>query len=282
MLNRQKTALESNKLYLVGVPIGNFLDMTFRAIDTLKEVDIIYCEDTRITSVLLNHFDIHTPLKSYNVVTENELTPYLIKEIKEGKNIAVVTDAGMPSISDPGYKAASLAIEEGIDVVVIPGVSASITALVGSGIPTNHYLFYGFLNSKRAKRCEELELLKEVKDTIIIYEAPHRIKETLEDLLSIFGDRYISLCRELTKHYEEYLRGNISEILEVVDEIKGEIVLIISGNSTDFLANELNKLSLEEHYKYYLDTTKDPKLSYKLTARDLGISKSEVYNKLNK
>lgn len=282
MLTRQKSNSDNLKLYLVGVPIGNYDDMTFRAIDTLKNMDIIYCEDTRITGQLTKHFDIHTPLRSYNVMTENDLTPSLIEEIKKGKKVAVVSDAGMPSISDPGYLAARDAAKEGIDVVVIPGVSAGITALVGSTMTTNHFYFYGFLNSKRNKRIKELEVLSSIEDTIILYEAPHRIKETLEDILNVLGDRYITLARELTKHYEEYLRGNVSEILEVVEELKGEMVIILSGTTRDSITEDLNKLSLEEHYNFYLKALNDPKEAYKRVAKDLGISKSEVYKKLNK
>ena len=283
MLTRQKSFQNDNpKLYLVGTPIGNYDDMTFRAVDTLKNVDIIYCEDTRISSMLLKHFNISTKLKSYNVVTENNLTQGLIEDIKNGKNVAVISDAGLPSISDPGYLAAVNAVKEGIDVIVIPGVSASLTALVGSSLTTNSFTFYGFLNSKKNQRIKELELLKDISNTLIIYEAPHRIKDTLTDLLNIFGNRYICLARELTKKYEEYLRGNILDILEIVDELKGEMVLIIEGKKIDEITLKLNELSLEDHYNYYLNLTNDPKLSYKKVANDLGISKSIVYNKLNK
>ena len=174
MLKRQKNSNQASKLYLVGTPIGNFQDMTFRAIETLKQVDIIYCEDTRITGILLNHFDIHTPLKSYNVVTENALTKQLIETIKQGKNVAVVSDAGMPGISDPGYLAAKSATENDIDVVVIPGVSASLTALVASAIPTKNFYFHGFLASKQSVRKKELLALSDKEETLIFYEAPHR------------------------------------------------------------------------------------------------------------
>lgn len=283
MLQRQNSfELDNPKLYLVGTPIGNYDDMTFRAINTLKEVDLIYCEDTRISGQLLKHFDIKTPLKSYNVMTENDLTDGLIDKIKQGLNVAVISDAGMPSISDPGFLACKEAKEAGIDVVVIPGVSASLTALVGSGLPSKSFYFFGFLNSKQSKRRKELESIKDIKETIIIYEAPHRIEETLKDVLDILGDRDIVLARELTKKYEEYLSGKVTEILEIVPDLKGEMVLIIDGRHQDEITEDLNKLDLKDHYNFYLDQGVDPKLAYKMVARDLGISKSQVYNELAK
>ena len=282
-MNRQKSFLNDKPtLYLVGTPIGNYDDMTIRAINILKEVSIIYCEDTRITSQLLKHFLINTPLRSYNVMTENKLTDNLIEEIKKRGKVALVSDAGMPSISDPGFLAAREAIKNDINVVVIPGVSASLTALAGSGIETNHFYFYGFLNSKENKRRKEITSLKDRKETIIIYEAPHRIKETMQDLYDILGDRFIVLSRELTKHYEEYIRGNISEIIPILEEIKGEMVIIIEGKKSDELVDKLNEMSLKDHYEFYLKELNDPKLAYKKVAEDLGISKSRVYNELNK
>ena len=183
MVKRQKTYEQENaKLYLVATPIGNFGDMTYRAVETLKMVDDIYCEDTRITGLLLNHYDIHTKMHSYHIHNEADLTDRILEKIKEGKNIAVVSDAGMPCISDPGFLISKKAIEVGITVTVIPGVSASLTALVGSGIPYNNFTFIGFLNSKDKKRKEEIENLKHKEETLILYEAPHRIKETLEIL----------------------------------------------------------------------------------------------------
>lgn len=281
MLNRQKSFLNDNKkLYLVATPIGNYLDVTYRAIEVLKKVDYIYCEDTRITGLLLSHFDIHTKMHSYNVVTENDLTDGLIKLIKEGNDVAVVSDAGMPGISDPGFLAARAAIKNNIDVVVIPGVSASITSLVGSGLPSKNFYFHGFLSSKQNFRRKELEELKEKEETIIIYEAPHRIKELLEDMLDIFGNRNICLVRELTKKYEEYLRGNIKEILEVVDEIKGEMVVVVEGKKEDEIVKELNNLSVKEHYNYYINNNIDPKTAIKKVAKDLKLSSSTIYQEI--
>jgi 16S rRNA (cytidine1402-2'-O)-methyltransferase len=283
MLTRQKTYFdESSKLYLVPTPIGNMEDMTIRSINVLKMVDEIYCEDTRITGTLLKHFEIDTKLKSYNVMTENELTSGLIEKIKNGKNIAVVTDAGLPGISDPGYLAAREAIKEGISVVPLPGPSASLTALIASGLPTKNFYFIGFLSSKESLRKKELNRIKDYEDTLIIYEAPHRIKETLENMLEILGNRNICLAREITKKYEEFLRGTIQEILEVIDTIKGEMVIIIEGNKNDDLQNELNKLSIKEHYNYYIQNGEDYKNAMKKVAIDLGVSKSEVYNILKR
>jgi 16S rRNA (cytidine1402-2'-O)-methyltransferase len=254
--------------------------MTFRAIKVLNEVDLIYCEDTRITSKLLSHFDIHTPLKAYNVMTENELTEGLINQIKNGKNIAVVTDAGLPGISDPGYLACHQAIQEDIDVVVIPGVTASLTALCASGLPTKNFYFHGFLNSKQSLRKKELLTLVDKEETLIIYEAPHRIKETLLDMLEILGNRNITLSRELTKKYEEILRGKISEILEVVEELKGEMVLIIEGKKEDDVASNLNNLSIKEHYNFYIEQGVNFKEALKMVAKDRKVSKSIIYQEI--
>lgn len=281
MVKRQKTYEQENaKLYLVATPIGNFGDMTYRAVETLKMVDDIYCEDTRITGLLLNHYDIHTKMHSYHIHNEADLTDRILEKIKEGKNIAVVSDAGMPCISDPGFLISKKAIEVGITVTVIPGVSASLTALVGSGIPSNNFTFTGFLNSKDKKRKEEIENLKHKEETLILYEAPHRIKETLEILNEVMPNRLIVLARELTKRYEEYLRGTPSEILEVVNELKGEMVLIISGCSKEEQVEDLLNLSIKEHHKYYLNNGYDSKEAMKLVAKDRGVSKSVIYQEI--
>lgn len=281
MIKRQKTfSTEEAKLYLVGTPIGNFNDMTYRAVETLKMVDDIYCEDTRITGQLLNHFDIHTKMHSYHIHNEQELTDGILNQIKQGKNIAVVSDAGMPCISDPGYLISKRAIEEDISVVVVPGVSASLTALVGSGIPSNNFTFIGFLNSKDTKRKEELEQLKHKTETLILYEAPHRIKETLEMLNDLMPNRYIVLSRELTKKYEEYLRGTPQEILEVVNELKGEMVLIISGCTNEEKNEDLLNLSIKDHFKYYIESGYDQKEALKKVAKDRNTSKSNIYQEV--
>ena len=213
-------------------------------------------------------------------MTENDLTKGLIEQIENGKNIAVVSDAGLPGISDPGYLACHDAIEKDIDVVVIPGVTASLTALCASGLPTKNFYFHGFLNSKQNLRKKELSSLVDKEETLIIYEAPHRIKETLDDILSIFGDRYITLSRELTKKYEEILRGKISEVLEVVDELKGEMVLIIEGKKDDEVTNDLNSLSIKEHYNFYIEQGVHFKEALKLVAKDRKVAKSMIYQEI--
>lgn len=280
MLKRQKSNNETAKLYLVGTPIGNFDDMTFRAIEVLKQVDLIYCEDTRITGKLLNHFDIHTPLRAYNVMTENDLTKGLIEQIKNGKNIAVVSDAGLPGISDPGYLACREAINVDIDVVVIPGVTASLTALCASGLPTKSFYFHGFLNSKQSLRKKELLNLVDKEETLIIYEAPHRIKETLKDMLEILGNRNVTLSRELTKKYEEIIRGSVSEIIDIVDELKGEMVLIVEGKKEDAVTHDLNNLSIKEHYNFYIEQGVHFKEALKMVAKDRKVSKSIIYQEI--
>lgn len=283
MLTRQKTYIEENaKLYLVATPIGNIKDMTYRAVEVLKMVDEIYCEDTRITGLLLNHYEIKTRMHSYHIHNELTLTNKIIEEIKNGKNIAIVSDAGMPSISDPGFFASKLAIENNIDVCIIPGVSASLTALVGSGITSREFMFLGFLNSKDAKRKEEIEALKYIPQTLIIYEAPHRIKETLSMINEIMPTRKIVLARELTKKYEEYLRGVAREILEVVDELKGEMVVIISGCSKEEKVEKLNSTTIKEHYMFYVGLGYDEKEAMKKVAADRNVAKSMIYQELKR
>ena len=283
MLKRQKTMLsELPKLYMVGVPIGNFDDITYRAVETLKNVDMIYCEDTRVTKKLLMYFEIEKPLKSYHTFNENEITDELLNHIKNGKNIAIVSDAGMPIISDPGFLAVREAIKNDVDVVVVPGASAFITALVGSGISSNRIIFTGFLNAGDNKRRKELEKLKDNEETIILYESPHRIKETLEMLDNIMPNRHICLARELTKKYEEYLHGTPNEILEVVDELKGEMVIIIEGATIKDIKKDLIEGTIENHMSHYLNLGIDEKEAMKMVAKDRGISKSIIYQKLKR
>ncbi len=283
MLKRQKT-FQNNlaKIYMVGVPIGNFDDMSIRAINTLKMVDMIYCEDTRVTRKLLAHFDITKPLHSYHTFNENELTENILNLVQNGKNIAIVSDAGMPIISDPGYLAVREAINKQIDVVVVPGPSAFVTALVGSGIPSNRIVFTGFLNSGDNKRKNELQKLKDLTDTLVLYESPHRIKETLTMLSSLMPDRRICLARELTKTYEEYLHGTPQEILAVADELKGEMVIIIEGATLKEINQDLINGSLNEHMQHYLDQGFDEKEAMRLVAKDRGTSKSNIYQELKR
>ena len=276
MLKRQKTlGNDCAKLYMVGVPIGNLDDITLRAIKTLQKVEVIYCEDTRVTKKLLNHFDIHKPLRSYHTFNENEITKDVLEFIRKGQNVAIVSDAGMPIISDPGFLA-------DIDVVVGPGPSAFITALVGSGIASNRIVFTGFLNSGDHKRKKELEKLKDIEETLILYESPHRIKETLMMLDELMPNRHICLARELTKPYEEYLHGTPHEILEVIDEIKGEIVLVIEGATRKEMKEDLIASTIEKHMQYYLEQGLDEKNAMKMVAKDRGVSKSQIYQQVKK
>lgn len=283
MLKRQKTlGNDCAKLYMVGVPIGNLDDITLRAIKTLQKVEVIYCEDTRVTKKLLNHFDIHKPLRSYHTFNENEITKDVLEFIRKGQNVAIVSDAGMPIISDPGFLAVREAIKMDIDVVVVPGPSAFITALVGSGIASNRIVFTGFLNSGDHKRKKELKKLKDIEETLILYESPHQLQRNLNVLDELMPNRHICLARELTKPYEEYLHGTPHEILEVIDEIKGEIVLVIEGATRKEMKEDLIASTIEKHMQYYLEQGLDEKNAMKMVAKDRGVSKSQIYQQVKK
>lgn len=284
-MKRQKSFEKENaKLYLVATPIGNLEDITFRAVKTLNSVDLIYCEDTRTSRKLLDHYNINTKLKSVHLFNENEISQEIIRTVKEGLNVAIISDAGMPVISDPGWIVTKEAIEQDIDIIVVPGASAGISALIASGITAHPFYFAGFLNSKSSKRRQELKELYNREETIVFYESPHRIEETLKILVDIYPNRKITLARELTKLHEEYIRGTAIEILEVVDSIKGEMVVIMEGNSNPIEEHiiELNELTIEEHYKHYIDSGIDHKEALKKVANDRHISKKEVYEKVKK
>jgi len=227
---------EKGTLYIVSTPIGNMEDITLRALRILKEVDLIAAEDTRRAGLLLKHFSIHTSLTSYFEGNELKKREFILAKLQEGKNVALISDAGTPGISDPGFRLIQLAIENQLVIVPIPGSSAAITALSVSGLPTDAFLFKGFLPHKTKKRKDLLRELENVRETLIFYESPHRILETLGDILEIFGDREIVLTRELTKVYEEIIRGKVSEILNQVGDrtLKGEITLVISGKTKKF------------------------------------------------
>ena len=227
---------EKGTLYIVSTPIGNMEDITLRALRILKEVDLIAAEDTRLTGLLLKHFGIQAPLTSYFEGNELKKKEFILAKLKEGKKVALVSDAGTPGVSDPGFRLIQLAIENQLPIVPIPGSSAVITALSVSGLPTDAFLFKGFLPHKSKKRRDLLKELENVRETIIFYESPHRISETLSDILEILGDREIVLTRELTKVYEEIIRGKVSEILNQVGDrtLKGEITLVISGKTRKF------------------------------------------------
>ncbi len=267
----------NGKLYLVATPIGNLEDITLRALRVLKEVDYIAAEDTRNTLKLLNHFEIKKPLISNHRHNEEDRENILIEKLKEGKNIAVVSDAGTPGISDPGEVIVKRAIEEEIDIIPIPGACAAINALIASGLDTKEFVFLGFLPLNKKLRKEKLEEIKNENKTIIIYEAPHKIKDSLYDLKNVIGDRKIVLARELTKIHEEFIRGNIDDIIEKSENLKGEMILLIEGSDKINNENILNNLSLDEHYNVYEKQGLDKKEIIKKIAKDRGVNKNEIY-----
>lgn len=271
----------NGKLYLVATPIGNLEDITFRALKVLKEVDLIAAEDTRHTLGLLNHFEISKPLISYYKQTEKKRSPILIQKLLEGKNIAIVSDAGTPGISDPGEEIVKEAIENDIEIIPIPGCVAFINALIGSGLNTNEFIFIGFLSANNKDRKDKLNELKFEKRTLIFYEAPHKLKFSLESMLEVLGDRKIVLAKELTKIHEQYIRGNISTILEqFVDNIKGEFVVIVEGakfSQEEKQVSNLNEMDLEKHYEFYEKKGLNKKEIIKKISKDRSISKNEIY-----
>ena len=264
---------EKGILYLVATPIGNLQDMPYRAVDIIKSVDKIYAEDTRNSIVLLKHYNINTKLESYHEFNQDIKTDEIVNELEKGMKIAIISDAGLPVISDPGYKIVSAAINANIAVATIPGASAGISALIASGLPPMPYTFYGFLDSKKTKRISELNNLKYIENTIIFYEAPHRIKETLEDILEVFGDRRCVIARELTKTYEEYIRGSIKELLEI-DSIKGEIVLIVDGYKDEVVKNIDPNSKIEE----LISLGYKPNEAIKEVSKLFNLSRKELYN----
>lgn len=268
------------KLYLVATPIGNLEDITIRALNVLKSVDLIAAEDTRHTLGLLNHFNIQKPLISYYKETEKVKSNILIDKLLEGKNIAVVSDAGTPGISDPGEEVVKKAIENNITIIPVPGACAFINAIIASGMNTREFSFIGFLSANKKERKEKLEEIKFETKTLIFYEAPHKLKTTLESMLEILGDREIVLARELTKIHEEFIRGKLSTILEQIVDIKGEFVIILEGNSeskSDVELAERNEKTLEEHYKFYEDKGLNKKEIIKKIAKDRKTDKNEIY-----
>lgn len=266
------------KLYIVATPIGNLEDITLRALRILKEVDLIAAEDTRQTLKLLNHYEINKTLISYHRHNEDVKSEILIEKLKNGENIALVSDAGTPGICDPGEEVIKKAIDEKIEVIPIPGACAMINALICSGISTKEFEFLGFLPLNKKTRKEKLNEIKNANKTIIIYEAPHKMKSTLEDLKEILGGRNIVLARELTKIHEEFIRKNIDNLLNEIDNLKGEMILIIEKNSEiESEENKLNILSLEEHYKFYENKGLNKKEIIKQVAKDRNLNKNEVY-----
>ena len=269
-------------LYLVPTPIGNFLDMTFRSIEVLKSVDIILCEDTRNTKVLCSHFDITTPLMAYHIFNENAKCEDILNLLREGKTLALVSDAGLPCISDPGYLITREAIKEGFEVTALPGASAGITALIASGLPCDKFYFYGFLDHKKSQKKKELTNLVDLDTTVIFYESPHRIKETIDIMYEVYKDRNIVIGRELTKKFEEYVRGNIKDIVNMDLTLKGEFVIIVEGAKKEAIALDLNEKSILEHFEYYKTLGNSDMAAMKLVAKDRGVSKSDIYSEIKK
>lgn len=270
----------TGKLYLVATPIGNLEDITLRALKVLKEVDVIAAEDTRHTLGLLNHFEISKPLISYYKEIESTKSTKLVEMLKEGKDIAVVSDAGTPGISDPGEQIVKCAIKEGIEIVPIPGACAFVNALISSGMNTREFCFLGFLSAVKKDRKEKLEEVRYETKTLIFYEAPHKLKTTLTDMLEILGDRDIVLARELTKIHEEFIRGKISEILKKIENIKGEFVVIVKGNNEskkDIELKNLNQMTLDEQYEFYEKQGLSKKEIIKQIAKDRDVNKNEIY-----
>ena len=268
------------KLYIVAAPIGNLEDITLRALNILKNVDLIAAEDTRQTLKLLNHFEISKPLISYHRHNEETKSDRLIEKLNNGENIALVSDAGTPGICDPGEEVIKKAIEEKIEVIPIPGACAFVNALIASGLDTKEFTFLGFLPLNKKLRKKKLEEIEKSNKTVIIYEAPHKLETTLKDLKQILtNERKITLAREITKIHEEFIRGNIDDLIQKTKDIKGEIVLIIEGNSDISEENELNKLSIEEHYKFYENQGYSKKDIIKKIAKDRNVNKNEVYQK---
>lgn len=280
-MNRQKS-FENNQstLYLVATPIGNLSEMTYRAVETLKSVDFIAAEDTRNTIKLLNHFEITTKLTSHHEHNLVSSIPKIINLLSEGNNIALVSDAGYPAISDPGYELVKEAIHNQYNVVPISGANACLNALVVSGIAPQPFLFYGFLDHQDKKKKKEIDALKKYKETIVFYEAPHRIKKTLSIMLDILGDRQIALCREITKKHEEINRGLISEIISVVDDMKGEMVIVVEGSHED---DEIivYEQTIEEHVNEYINKGMSTKDAIKEVAQQRNVSKNIVYQEFH-
>lgn len=270
-------------LYVVPTPIGNLEDITFRALKALKQANVIAAEDTRNTKKLLNHFDIHVPLISYHEHNENAREAELIARLEQGEQIALVSDAGMPAISDPGTVLVQAAIASEIPVVVLPGANAALCALIGSGLGTEEFLFYGFLPRKKKDREAELERLGRHQATLLFYESPHRLKETLAAIRETLGNRRMALARELTKRFEEFVRGSAEELLawSRENEVRGEFCLIVEGREEEELDAEncwWESMSVTEHIDHYIsEQCMDSKEAVKQAAKDRGIPKREAY-----
>lgn len=269
----------SGKLYVCGTPLGNLRDFTFRAVDKLREVDLIAAEDTRRTGKLLQHYDINTEMTSFHEHNENDKTPRLLERIRAGESIALVSDAGMPLISDPGRHLVEAAVAAGVEVIPLPGPTAAVQALVVSGLPADRFVFEGFLPRSGREREERLKEIQDEKRTVIIYESPYRVQETLGDLASLPGERKMALVRELTKIHEEKLYGTASGLLQQLEEreVKGEVVLVLEGLEVETGPEGWEELTLVEHVGLLMDRGMTKKKAIKKVARERDISRSEVY-----
>lgn len=271
---RQSSYDGTPSLYLIPTPIGNLDDITVRALKILESVDFILCEDTRESSKLLNYFKIKKKLVSCHEYNENNIKDYVVSELKAGKNIGLITDQGSPVVSDPGFVVAKCVIDSGFNVVALPGATAFVPALTSSGLPPSPFLFYGFLQTKESKIIHELNKLKSFPSTMIFYEAPHRIQKTLEYMLQVFGNRKITIHREISKLHEEICRGTIQELIPIVSKLKGEFVLVVDGNHD---VVDYSSMSVLEHVRLYLDDGMGEKDAIKLVAKERGVAKSIIY-----
>ncbi|MGN8981957.1 16S rRNA (cytidine(1402)-2'-O)-methyltransferase [Enterococcus villorum] len=274
---------ETGTLYLVPTPIGNLEDMSYRSVRLLQEADLIASEDTRNTQKLLNHFDIHTPQKSLHEHNFKERIPQFMEELKKGRSIAQVSDAGMPSISDPGHELVVACIQENIPVVSIPGPTAGMTALIASGLLPQPFLFYGFLGRKKKEQHSILEELKDQTATLIFYESPYRISATLTNMLAVLGNRQVVLCRELTKIHEEYLRGNIEELLAYIEKqpVKGECCLLVEGKTGKDETSQVIEGSLKEQVEQLIALGEKTNAAIKAVAVKNRLKKQEVYRQFH-
>ncbi|CAG9614390.1 Ribosomal RNA small subunit methyltransferase I [Bacillus rhizoplanae] len=273
---------ERGTLYLVPTPIGNLEDMTFRAIRILKEADFIAAEDTRQTRKLCNYFEIETPVMSYHEHNKEVSGRKILDMLEQGKTVALVSDAGMPCISDPGYDIVVQAVERQYSVVPLPGPNAALTALIASGLETKHFYFYGFLQRHKKERKAELEKLRYIPNTMMFYEAPHRLGETLISMKDVLGNRNVVLCRELTKKFEEFIRGSLEEVIHWAkeNEVRGEFCVLVEGSTEEAADEEVwwETLTVEGHVEYYIEEKGlSSKEAIKIVAKDRNMSKRDVY-----
>lgn len=271
---RQSSYDGSASLYLIPTPIGNLDDITVRALKVLEMVDFILCEDTRESSKLLHHFNIKKKLVSCHEYNEDKIKEFIVSELKNGKNIGLITDQGSPVVSDPGYIVSKAVIDNHLNVIALPGATAFVPALTSSGLSPSPFLFYGFLQAKESKIKKELMSLSKLPYTLIFYEAPHRIEKTLTYMLETFGNRNISIHREISKLHEEICRGTIQELISVVPELKGEFVVIVDGNHDSI---DYSSMSILEHISIYLDDGMSEKDAIKIVAKERGVAKSIIY-----